>query len=307
MKIVSWSLFFLLLMVSFGCQPEVEKIESNKSAKHFIQLASAEELHKYLAYDPSKPLIGAHRGGPMPGFPENCIESFENVLEYAPCLLECDVRESKDGVLHLMHDDTLERTTNGSGKVSETSWEVLQKLYLKDNDEKITKFRIPTLSEAIKWTKGKAILQLDVKRGVKPEAVVKAIKEHDAAAYVLVITYNIEDAKKYHDLHPELMISASAKGVEGTKRLLESGIPTKNLLGFVGIYEPPVEVYKMLTEKKVRPILGTLGNLDKKAKTKGIGVYVEFLKKGVSVLATDEPVLAAQGIQKYLEEYNKSK
>ncbi len=52
-------------------------------------------------------LLAAHRGGPAPGYPENAIETLDHVLSNAAFIMEVDVAETRDGVLFLMHDDTL--------------------------------------------------------------------------------------------------------------------------------------------------------------------------------------------------------
>ncbi len=77
-------------------------------------------------------VVAAHRGGPEPGFAENAIPTFENTLTQAPALLEIDIRETSDGALVLMHDDTLERTTTGAGAVREATLAELQALSLED-------------------------------------------------------------------------------------------------------------------------------------------------------------------------------
>ena len=94
------------------------------------------------------------------------------------------------------------------------------------------------------------------------------------------------------------MISASAKGVEGVRRLLESGVDQKCLVAFVGVYEPSKDVYDLLHENGIRAILGTMGNLDKKAEKHGLRVYKQLLKNGADILATDNVPLAASAIEK---------
>jgi glycerophosphoryl diester phosphodiesterase len=288
--------FLFFLLFAFSCEsPE----------KHYQFFSSVEELQNYLGWSPEKtPLASAHRGGPMPGqgrggFPENCLATFENALVYAPCLIECDVRKSKDGQLFLLHDETLDRTTTGSGAISEHTSVELQKLFLKDEAGKRTAYRIPTLSEALEWARGKAILTLDVKKGIMAEEIVEIIARHKAESYTTVITYTLESALRYHELNPDLVISASAVGLEATRRLLESGINPRNLLGFVGVYEPPREIYELLHQHGIRAILGTIGNLDRKAEKEGIDVYVDLLKNGADILATDNVPLAAEAIEKF--------
>jgi glycerophosphoryl diester phosphodiesterase len=265
---------------------------------HYVSFTSAGELQEYLSWSPRRiPFIGAHRGAPMPGYPENCLATFENALTYAPCLIECDISKTKDGVLVMFHDDRLERTSTGKGKVSDTTWSQLQMLWLKDGDKKSTPYKVPTLADTLGWARGKAVLQLDVKKGIEPEEIAQMIRHYNAESYALVITYSLEMAKRYHKLNPQLMISTSAEGLEACKRLLASGIPAKNLIAFVGVYEPPQEVYTMLHEKNIRAILGTMGNLDRKADKDGLGVYTELYKNGADVLATDNTPQVAKAIR----------
>lgn len=283
-------LFVILYLVAAG--------NAQSQKKHYVFFATPEELQTYLRWTPEKqPLIAAHRGGPMPGFPENCIATFENALSYAPCLIECDVRKSKDSILVMMHDRTLDRTTTGKGKVSEYTLKELKKLKLKDNSGKVTSYGIPTLAEILEWARNKTIVELDIKRSVPPEEVVAIIQKKHAESYTIVITYDIQQALHYHKLNPKLMISASAKGIKGTRILLDCGIDSKNLLAFVGVYEPPKDVYHLLHDHGIRAILGTMGNLDRKASRHGFQIYNQLFKDGADILATDNVLLAAKAVK----------
>ncbi|HCK98738.1 MAG TPA: glycerophosphodiester phosphodiesterase [Candidatus Marinimicrobia bacterium] len=266
--------------------------------KHYVSFETLEELQEYLRWTPDRqPLISAHRGGPMSGFPENCIVTFENALAYAPCLIECDVARSKDSVLVLMHDKTLNRTTTGEGEVGSYTLKELKKLKLRDNQGNVTPYQIPTLAEALDWAHGKAIIELDIKKPVTPEEIVRIILEKQAENFTIVITYDTPAAVDYHRLNPRIMISASAKGVEGVLRLLESGVDPRCLVTFVGVYEPSKDVYDLLHENGIRTILGTMGNLDKKAEKRGLRVYKKLLRNGADILATDNVPLAAGAIE----------
>lgn len=265
--------------------------------KHYVSFETPEELQEYLRWTPEcQPIVAAHRGGPMNGFPENCIETFENALAYAPCLIECDVARSKDSVLVMMHDRTLDRTTTGEGEVGNYTLDELKKLKLKDNQGNITPYQIPTLAEALDWARDKAIIELDIKKPVTPEEIVRIIREKQAENFTIVITYDTPATVDYHRLNPRIMISASAKGVEGVRRLLESGVDPRCLVTFVGVYEPSKDVYDLLHENGIRAILGAMGNLDKKAEKRGLSVYKQLLKNGADILATDNVPLAASAI-----------
>ena len=266
-------------------------------AKHYRSFTGADQLRAYMKWRPGKkPLISAHRGGPMGHFPENAVETFENTLRYAPCLIECDVRTSKDNQLVMMHDDTLDRTTTGSGKVSGHTLTELKKLFLEDNQNNLTPYRIPTFGETLRWAVGRAVLTVDVKRDTDFARVISEIHENKAEGHAVIIVYSIDDLKAVHQLAPDLVVSAPAGGIDGVRELLTAGVPFPNICAFVGVYEPPGEVYRLLHEKCISTILGTMNNLDKKAETRGIQVYQALYRKGADILSTDNVPLVSKAL-----------
>ncbi|HAL50773.1 MAG TPA: glycerophosphodiester phosphodiesterase, partial [Sphingobacterium sp.] len=231
-----------------------------------IQLQNVEELYQFLTYDDNRyPLVSLHRGGPASGYPENAIETFSYNASLQPVLVECDVRISKDSALILMHDNTLNRTTTGRGTVNASTLAELKSLRLLDNNKKITPYRIPTLEEALAWGKGKVIFTLDIKNDVPYEAVINAIRKQRAESSVVIITYSANQAAKVHSLASDIMISASVNNIEDLARLNEKDIPDNRLLAFVGTREADPALTKILHDHGIMCILGTLGNLDKKA------------------------------------------
>lgn len=97
------------------------------------------------------PLVIAHRGASTLA-PENTIIAFEKACELSCDAFECDVHLSKDGELIVIHDSTLDRTTNGSGEVSNYTLCQLKKLDagIKFSEE-YKGVTIPTLEETIKF------------------------------------------------------------------------------------------------------------------------------------------------------------
>ncbi len=94
--------------------------------------------------------------------PENSIASIEKAIEANIDIIEVDVNTTKDGILILMHDNSIDRTTNGTGYVSNYTYSELNALYLKINDS-VTTHKIPTLNEVLAIAKNKVILNLDIK------------------------------------------------------------------------------------------------------------------------------------------------
>ena len=299
-----WIPFLLLVFGSCNQKPaeqqEIADVESTveEVSEHYIQLSGVEEAYDFYTWTSDRiPMVSAHRGGPYPGFPENAIETFANVLKYTPTIIELDVAMTKDGVLVLMHDDKLDRTTTGKGLVSESTYAEVQELYLKDEDGTITDFKVPTLEEALIWSKGKALLTVDIKQSVPYEKIIEAVRETESEAHAALITYSFAAAKKLHYMAPELMLSVTIRNMEEIQRMEESGIPWTRVIAFTGVAERPQEFNKALHEKGVFTILGVLGNLDKSAIARGDQLYASLVQKGADILATDRPIEAAAAIK----------
>lgn len=105
-------------------------------------------------------MVVAHRGD-WRNAPENSVAAIESAIRLGVDIVELDVRETKDGKLVLMHDKTINRTTNGEGYVSDWTLDSLKRLFLRDGCQTITSHKIPTLEEALMASKGKILVNLD--------------------------------------------------------------------------------------------------------------------------------------------------
>ncbi len=259
------------------------------------------DLSAYFQYEAGREvLISAHRGGKgMDGYPENCLETMQYVQTQIPnAIYEVDIAQSEDGVLLLMHDDALERTTTGTGPVNKQSYADLQKLWLEDDSGQQTQFRIPSLASVLDWAdKEGVILMLDTKRSVDYEDVLAYVEKAEALDNVVMITYSVNAAKKLHSLNSELMLSVSIRNFEELKRMEESEIPTDRWVAFTGTRASPPALFKALHEKGVMCILGSLGNIDRQAKARGPQVYQEFVAQGIDIFATDRPLECYEAVK----------
>lgn len=295
------TLFVTLLFTCCFQNTDVNKGHSYAPHQDAVfNFSSVNDLYKFLTYNDGRvPLISAHRGGPMPGYPENAIETFANIAKKMPAIIECDIALSKDSTLVLMHDETLNRTSNGKGKINKYTAQQLQDYRLKDNDGNLTNYQIPTLEEALKWGIGKVIFTLDVKKNVPYRLVIDAIRKAQAEAYVIVITYNANQAALVHNLAPELMISASIRSTDDLIRLNDHDVPDTRLVAFVGTRQADKKLTNLLHEHGIMCILGTIGNLDNQALKNGDQVYANFIENGADILSTDRPIEAAKIVSYY--------
>lgn len=114
-------------------------------------------MDRYLHPRPDEVMVVAHRGD-WRNAPENSIHGLKLALKIGVDMVEIDVRKTKDGVLVLMHDETLNRTSSGKGKLKDWTWDSLQNLTLKQGHGGPTQERIPLFEAYMKEVKGKPVL-----------------------------------------------------------------------------------------------------------------------------------------------------
>lgn len=241
-------------------------------------------------------LVSAHRGGPMPGYPENAIETFDHILSMIPALIETDVRETADGVLVLLHDDTVDRTTNGTGLLAEMTLAEAKALRLKDNDGRLTDYRIPTLDEALAAMRNKTVLQLDVKRGVGLRKVVRAVERAGAEHYAGIITYTDNGAVIVLESSDIVTVVAGADEQSDLNRFAETGASDDRWVIWTGITRGEVDATLVghLDARDVSASGGALGYLDSRAASGQRGLYRGLADAGLDVIATDRPIEATR-------------
>ena len=113
-----------------------------------------------LTCDESSVIVVAHRAD-WRNFPENSLEAIQSAIEMGVDMLEIDVQRTKDGVLILMHDHNLDRTTTRSGNIADTNWEDIAKLNLKDHQGNVTTYKVPKLEDALLACKDRIMINLD--------------------------------------------------------------------------------------------------------------------------------------------------
>lgn len=272
-----------------------------QTPSYHISFPNTKQFHKFVNYSKkSYPLVSAHRGGPTKGFPENSTATFANTIKYIPAIIETDIAMSKDSVLVMMHDNTLNRTTTGIGKIGDYSYKELQQLFLKDTEGTVTSFKIETLDQVLQWGKNKVIYTLDIKRGVPMKMIVDAVRRNKAERNIIIITYNANQAAEVSKLAPDLLISVSARGKEDVERMEALGVKAEKMVAFVGTSEPKKETYQYLSSRKIPSILGTMGNIDKSAISKGDDTYYKLIENGATILSSDRPVEAGKQLAKYV-------
>src|SRR3989338_10454497 len=122
--------------------------------------------------------------------PENTLRSFRKAIEIGVDYVEFDIHRCKSGELVVIHDETVDRTTNGKGFVADLTLQQLKKLDAGKGE------RIPTLQETIDCCKGKAKMQIELKAVGLEEGTITAIEKNNIDADTVVISFYHECIKK---------------------------------------------------------------------------------------------------------------
>jgi len=153
---------------------------------------------------PNKPELIAHRGGPAYA-PENTLAAFRNAIEIGADRLEMDVQMTKDGELVVIHDETVDRTTNGTGHVANLTLAEIRTLDA-GNGEKI-----PTFAEVIALAKkGGVALLPEIKSphlypGIEGK-MLQAIAAADYGEYTIIQSFDPNSVETLHTLDQEAQI-----------------------------------------------------------------------------------------------------
>ena len=146
---------------------------------------------------PRRPLIIAHRGSSAVA-PENTLAAFSQAIADCADGIEIDVRLSRDNEVIVIHDGRLERTTNGRGRVKDSSLRELKKLSAGTwFHKKFSSEKIPTLAEVFELVRGAVGINIEIKtehgRAQRKEILTRCmevVRQHRASEYVLISSFH---------------------------------------------------------------------------------------------------------------------
>lgn len=275
---------------------------------HTVTINSIEDLQAYFTYDPGRDIIvSGHRGGMMPGYPENCIESCEKTLSMMPTFFEVDFSFTRDSVMVLMHDLTIDRTTTGKGRVADYTYEELQQFCLVDRDRNVTPYKIPRLKDLLEWGKDKVVFNFDNKyintRGVSDEVrrasldyYIKQLQPGgDWSMYhnIMLSVRSIEEALYYweHGIR-NVMFCVEISSMEHFRAYDASPIPWKYIMAYIRLAVNPdlQPVYDLLHAEGVMTMTSITGSSDKVKNPYDRRVaYLRELVAEPDIIETDYP------------------
>ncbi len=154
----------------------------------------------------------AHRGA-SGTFPENTVSAFQAAVEAGADMCELDVQLSRDGAVVVIHDDTVERTTDGIGEVAELTLEEIKRLDAgaKFKGGPFKGAQIPTLDEVFSATSGKCGLNIELKAGGLEHQVAQIMQARNALSDSIVSSFDWEYLKKIQQLNFNIRVGLLAE------------------------------------------------------------------------------------------------
>lgn len=257
-------------------------------------------------HNPSKKyvMVAAHRGD-WRNYADNSIEGIESCIAMGVDIVEVDLSRTKDGHLILMHDKTVDRTTNGKGEVKDLTLAEIRKLYLKNGLGRASEiFKVPTLEEALDVTKDRILVNLDksdkyfdqvyeilVEKEMLDQVFIKSDKEYDDLLekygdclneMMFIPVMKLENQDEEDDKEYISEYNANVKSFEVTDFLVE---PVDRV----------TKIYNHLQDRRSHLWINTLwstlggGYTDDKALTDPDGNWGYWIKRGATILQTDRP------------------
>ena len=210
-------------------------------------------------------LISGHRGGNLVGYPENCIETFDKILD---------------------------RTTTGTGLVKDYTYDELQSFNLVDRWGNITSFKIPSVEDVVIWSKDKVILNFDIK-DVTRDVLVPLVWSLGAVNCMYTVRNTVEALEVYR-LDQDARMLAWIRNLDEFNAYANSGIPWETIPMAYVVSDVMTadnhQLYLVLRANGVRCMFSTALRQDKlPTSTDRLVAFEEVLKTGLDVVGSDFP------------------
>lgn len=144
----------------------------------------------------------AHRGLSSL-YPENTLIAFSNALEVGVDFIELDIRLSQDKEIVVIHDETIERTTDGNGRVDKLTFKQIRKHSAgRWFSESFADERVPSLIEVIELVDKKAGLMIEIKEPGLERRLMDLVERHSLTGNIICISYFLESVAEIRRLNP---------------------------------------------------------------------------------------------------------
>ena len=276
---------FIFTIFLFSC-----KSDSTKTTSRDLNTI----LEKFHNTSSHEVLIAAHRASNN-RYPENSLAAIKYSIETGVDIIEIDIRTTKDGKLVLLHDGTVNRTTNGKGKVCDFTYAELLKLELDTKWGDTINHKIPLAEDALNLAVGNIMVDLDIKE-IYIKELVKLVHKTHTEKQVLFFDNSYDILDSILLLDSTLMLMPRAHSLIDVKEVIEK-------------YHPPVihidkyfftkEVVRTIKESGARVWINALGLPDIKAYIGFVDAgYSPLIKNGANIIQTDLPMTLHEFLKK---------
>ncbi|HEY4285590.1 MAG TPA: glycerophosphodiester phosphodiesterase family protein [Puia sp.] len=264
-----------------------------------LLMASAQETPRFkqineafLNPDSKVILICAHRGAHNE-FPENSMAAFKKAIDLGIDIFELDIRATKDDSLIIMHDRSVDRTTDGHGDVANLSFGEIRKLHLKFNG-KVTDEKVPTLEEALTLAKGKILVDLDIKVNKFP-GILAVVNRTQTKNTVFALVYRPIYGKMIKEQSPGFRTLIRTNNEAAVDTLFTV---TNTEAVHIDNHHNTVAVTTKIRNHGARAFINALDDADKKVAAGDLDAYEEDIKNGANIVQTNYPALLMQYLKK---------
>nr|WP_320000332.1 glycerophosphodiester phosphodiesterase family protein [uncultured Draconibacterium sp.] len=159
--------------------------------------------------DKSIVIIG-HRGAAALA-PENTLASIQKAIDVGVDIVEIDVQRTSDNVIIVLHDKSIDRTTNGSGKTIDLTYEQILSKNIVDKEGNVTNYFIPTLEEVLKLVQGQSKLLIEIKNGSElypgiEHEIVNIVNKFNAKSWCIIQSFEDDILEKVHEIDPDFIL-----------------------------------------------------------------------------------------------------
>ena len=247
-------------------------------------LAMGDEVKRW----PNGRIVLVNHRGLSPGYPENTLSAFRNSVAMGVEVIELDLRGTKDRIPVVMHDKTVDRTTNGEGWVEDFTLAEIKKLDAGGTvSTKFTGERVPTYQETLELVSGtgvKLLLDIKLSDSLDYNLVVQFTERYKAVLNVVIGARRIRDLRLFRALNPNIRILGFIKSPNDIERFVKAGADIIRLWPS-WIHADPGLVKRV--HKLGKPVWTTANVTPREG-------LLELIKFGVNGILTDIPDVLAK-------------
>jgi len=239
-------------------------------------LPAQQTLFRFSKDHPGSSQICAHRGRLSATELENSLNVMRHTYKSGVKIMEFDLRTSSDGHIFLLHDTTLDRTTNATGELSRYSSLQLRSVMQRDPTsgkplEPLTRF-----DDLLSWARTNDVLLMVDLKDTRPSEAMKEIRKYGLVDRVVLLTFDARTADAAVAAAPNALVSMLVH----TRNEIDSAIASAHghplALYLPSMGDETLYSYARTTGKVV--ISDALGELDDKAQSDGFAVYTKYLQ-----------------------------